>query len=181
MAVRTPLKYSGYQLQEIDDDEKESIVQLMLYQYFNSPSVTLSIVNHSGNLSSMSDTRMKAGAHSVSAGDSVPGITGADYPPQSSTDEPSVYALTYDKLSEVGSNSGNPTDTNNIKYPVYYDGNGNIQSMSRDDMYDTFCKSSGLGACEKLAEAKPYWVSDSTSPPSGYTNVSSECPCISGH
>ena len=47
----------------------------------------------------------------------------------------------YDQMSLSVSSVSNPGDPNNINYPLFYDGNGILQTMSQDDMYDTFINS----------------------------------------
>lgn len=55
---------------------------------------------------------------------------------------------------------------------MYYD-SGNIKAMSLTDMYESFVSLASNGASELIPSAQPYKIHTSTTPPSGYTLVSS--------
>tara|TARA_Y100000992_G_C21251905_1_gene486325 strand:- start:187 stop:1026 length:840 start_codon:yes stop_codon:yes gene_type:complete len=101
-----------------------------VYVYGGDPSVTVSQVSSSGNISSgMNDTRLQAGAS----------VTRVDrFATESETGEPSTVTVTYDRISQTVASLSTPTDTNAKLYPVYYDGSGTIQAMTATDLYDTF-------------------------------------------
>ena len=58
MAVRSPLKYNGSQLQEMTTAEVLEYTKLAIYYYSLNPTVTLSVSSSSGNLTSINDTRL---------------------------------------------------------------------------------------------------------------------------
>ena len=106
----------------------EEIVDQIVYQYSLNPSVTLSVVGSSGNLSAITDTRLQAGAASTSA---------TAFPNEATTAEPSVVTVTYDKVSSTNA-SITPTSDTGKTWPVYYTSSGEIQAMSLADVKDTF-------------------------------------------
>jgi hypothetical protein len=127
MAVRSPLKNDSGNIKEMSSAEVNQIIDQIVYQYSLNPSVELSVVNSGGNLGSISDTRMQAGAMSTDA---------SAFPPESTTAEPSVVTVTYDKVSEARA-SVSPTADTGKTFPVFYN-SGNIQAMSLQDVKDTF-------------------------------------------
>lgn len=127
MAFRRPLKNVSGNLQEMTDLEIATVVQRAKYLYTNNPSVTLSVVGSGGNLGTIYDTRLQAGAALTYA---------SSLPPESATDEPSVVTVAYSRLNQDVQNVG-LTGDDGKRYPVYYDGS-NIRSMTVQDMYDTF-------------------------------------------
>ena len=163
MAIRTPLKLDSTNLKEMSSTDTGNIISRMVYLYMTDPSVTLSVVANSGSLDAINDTRMQAGAMSSSA---------TAFPSESSTAEPSVVTVAYDKINETTTSLSAPADTNNIRFPVYYD-SGNIKAMSLTDMYESFVSLASNGASELIPAAQPYKIHTSTTPPSGYTLVSS--------
>ena len=62
MAVRSPLKNDSGNVKEMTSAEVDQIVDQVVYQYSQNPSVTLSVVSSGGNLGSITDTRLQAGA-----------------------------------------------------------------------------------------------------------------------
>ena len=163
MAIRTPLKLDSTNLKEMSSTDTGNIIGRMVYLYMTDPSVALSVVANSGSLTGINDTRMQAGAMSSSA---------TAFPSESSTAEPSVVTVAYDKINEATTSLSAPADTNNIRFPVYYD-SGNVKAMSLTDMYDSFVSLASNGASELIPAAQPYKIHTSTTPPSGYTLVSS--------
>lgn len=129
MAFRRPLKTVNGQLYEMQDWEITAIAQRARYLYVESPSVTLSVVGSGGNLGTLYDTRLQAGAAKVFA---------SSLPTEADTDEPSVVTVAYSRLSQnVETVDLGIYADDGRKYPVYYDGS-NIRSMTLQDMYDTF-------------------------------------------
>ena len=161
MAIRTPLKIDSTNLKEMSSTDTTNIISRMVYLYMTDPSVTLAIVANSGSLAAINDTRMQAGAMSTSS---------TAFPGEGTTAEPSVVTVTYDKINEATASLSAPADTNNIRFPVYND-SGNIKAMSLTDMYDTFVSVTN-GASTLIPAAQPYKIHTSTTPPTGYTNVS---------
>ena len=128
MAVRQPLYYNSGNLQEMTTTQVNEIVDQIVYQYSLNPSVALSVVSSGGSLDSITDTRLQAGAQSTSA---------TAFPSESTTAEPSVVTVTYDKITETRA-SVTPTTDTGTTWPVYYTSGGGIQSMNLTDVKDTF-------------------------------------------
>ena len=128
MAVRTPLKNNSGNIQEMTSAEVDQIVDQTVYQYSLNPGVTLSVVGSGGNLSSISDTRLQAGAASTST---------TAFPSEATTAEPSVVTVSYGKIDQSVASISPTTDTGKI-WPAYYNASGHIQAMSLQDVKDTF-------------------------------------------
>jgi len=158
MAVRTPLKLDGTNLKEMSASDIGKIVSRMAYLYMIDQTVTLSVVGSGGSLDFMNDTRTLAGAmvsnNTAFTNNNPPGV--------------STFTVEWDKINESLAGTSIPEDTNNILYPIYND-SGNIKAMSRQDMYDTFV----VTAIDEIKTALPYQITDSATPPSGFTNIGS--------
>ena len=129
MAVRQPLYYnSSNQIQAMTTAMVDEVVDQIVYQYSQNPSVTLSVVGSSGSLDAMSDTRLQAGAASTST---------TSTPSEATTAEPSVVTVTYDKITETRATVTPTADTGKI-WPVYYNSSNQIQAMNLTDVKDTF-------------------------------------------
>ena len=164
MTVRTPLYYNGSQLQEMKSTDITSLQSLAVYYYAQNPSRTLSVVGSGGSLSSIDDTRLQAGAALTASG---------SYPPESSTDEPSVVTTSYQRISQSAASVSTTTDTGKT-FPVYWNGT-QVQAMTEQDFIDTFV----YPAVNLLAsgsttsdQAGTYFIATSTSV-AGATLVSS--------
>lgn len=147
MAFRRPLVNSGNNPREMTDSEISVVRSRVRYLYMHNPSVTLSVVSSGGNLGTIYDTRLQAGADSTNV---------SAYPAETTTAEPSVVTVGYSRLNENVASVGVGTDDGR-RYPVYYDGS-NIRAMSLQDMYDTFIFN-GIQA----AYVDMYYVYNSTS------------------
>ena len=165
MTVRTPLKNDNGNLKEMTSTEVDGIVDQVVYQYSLNPSVSLSVVGSGGNIGSITDTRLKAGAYS----------TRVDrFPTQSETAEPGTVTVTYNRITSTDA-SVSPTADTGKTWPVYYTSGGQIQAMSLQDVKDTFLHpavdllTSGSTTSQ---QAGTYTISTSTSL-SGSTLVSS--------
>ena len=129
MAVRQPLYYNASnQIQAMTTGMVDEIVDQIVYQYSQNPSVTLSVVGSSGSLDAMSDTRLQAGATSSSQ---------TAFPSEATTAEPSVVTVSYDKITETRATVTPTTDTGKT-WPVYYNSSNQIQAMNLQDVKDTF-------------------------------------------
>ena len=160
MAIRTPLKIDSTNLKEMSSTDTGNIISRMVYLYMTDPSVTLSYVANSGSLASMNDTRTQASAATSHASSFQ--TAGAV----------STITVTHDKINEATATLSAPADTNNIRFPVYND-SGNVKAMTLTDMYDSFVSLATNGASTLIPAAQPYKIHTSTTPPSGYTIVSS--------
>ena len=128
MAVRSPLKNDSGNVKEMTSAEVDQIVDQIVYQYSLNPSVSLSVVSSGGSLGSITDTRLQAGAMSQ---------TNSSFPTEAQTAEPSIVTVNYDKVSQSIA-SVSPTADTGTTFPAFYNGSGNIQAMSLQDVKDTF-------------------------------------------
>ena len=117
MAVRTPLINDSGNIKEMTSTQVDEIVDQVVYQYSLNPGVTLSVVGSGGNLSSISDTRLQAGAASTST-------TG--FPSEATTAEPSTVTVNYQRLNSANA-SLTPTADTGKTWPAYYNSSGAIQ------------------------------------------------------
>ena len=164
MAIRTPLKIDSTNLKEMSTANRDNIIARMVQLYLTTPSVNLSVVGSAGSLAAITDTRMQAGA-------STTDVTNFDTAAE--TGNVSTVTVTYDKITSANSTVSAAADTNNIRFPVYNDG-GNVKAMTLTDMYDSFVSLDFTnGASTLLPATQPYKIHTSTTPPSGYTLVSS--------
>ena len=164
MAVRTPLKNDSGNVKEMSSVEVDQIVDQIVYQYSLNPSVALSVVGSGGNLSSIDDTRLQAGASSTST---------TSFPSEATTAEPSTVTVSYDRLNNANA-SVTPTTDTGTTWPVYYTSGGHIQAMSLQDIKDTFLHPAIdllTASTTTTQQAGTYTVSTSTSL-AGATNVS---------
>ena len=167
MAVRTPLKLDGSNnLIEMSTTDINNIKNQVRYLYGTDPSVDLSYVSSGGNLGTITDTRLQAGA-------STTDVTNFD----TAAETPNVSTVTVNiaRISSAQENTSETADTNSVAFPVF-NNSGNVQSMTLTDMYDTFVNidAGGIqGASIQIPAAQPYKIHTSTTPPSGYTIVSS--------
>ena len=164
MAVRSPLKNDSGNLKEMTTAEINQIVDQIVYQYSLNPSVSLSVVNSGGNLSSIDDTRLQAGQYAS---------TSSSFPNESTTNEPGVVTVSYQRISQSIA-SVSPTADTGKTWPAFYNGS-NIQAMSLQDVKDTFLHPAIdllVSASTTTQQAGTYTLATSTSL-SGSTLVSS--------
>jgi len=161
MAVRRPLILTGdNNLIEMTDAQINSVKDRCRYLYGANPSVTLSRVN-GGNLASITDTRKEAGAEATDV---------SSHPNAANTPDVTTKTITWDYFNQSAANTSPSADTNNIAFPVYYNGS-NIQSMTLQDVYDTFIYDAIDTILSAVGQPGTYRVHTSTSL-SGYTAVS---------
>ena len=128
MAVRKPLYEVSGNLREMDTTMVDEIIARTVYQYSLNPSVALSVVGSGGNIGSITDTRLQAGAQSTST---------TAFPAEAYTAEPTTVTVTYDKISSANA-SVTPTSDTGKTWPVYYNTSGQVQAMTLADVKDTF-------------------------------------------
>ena len=130
MAVVRPLILTGSNdLIEMTNSQIDAVKNRCRYLYGANPSVTLSYASSGGNISpNMRDNRKTAGAYSTST---------TSTPPENVTAEPGSAYEDYDHINQNVAGTLVTADTNNIRFPIYYNGS-NIQSMSLTDFRDTF-------------------------------------------
>ena len=164
MAVRTPLINDSGNVKEMSSTQVDEIVDQVVYQYSLNPGVTLSVVGSGGNLSSISDTRLQAGATSTSA---------SAFPSEATTAEPSTVTVAYQRLNSASA-SLTPTADTGKTWPAYYNASGHIQAMSLQDVKDTFLHPAIdllTAGTTSTQQAGTYTIATSTSL-AGATNVS---------
>lgn len=128
MAVRTPLRLNGGNLQEMTTTQINEIKSQVRYLYATDPSVDLSVVSSGGNLGTISDTRKTAGASSTDV---------TNFHTEAETAEPGTVTVNYSRIQQSTENTTATADTSSRAFPVF-NNNGNIQAMTLTDMYDTF-------------------------------------------
>ena len=165
MAVRAPLYLDGSNdLVEMTTTHVDEWEQYMCYLYGGSPSVTLAVQSSGGDLGTINDTRMQAGAQSTSA---------TSTPSEGTTAEPSVVTVGNAKISEARA-SVSPTADSGTTFPVYYTGS-DVQAMTLQDVKDTFLYPAIdrlVSGTESNDTAGTYTITTSSSAATGYTNVS---------
>ena len=168
MAVRIPLYYTGGNLREMTTAMVAEIVAATVYQYSLDPSVALSVVNSSGTLAAITDTRLQAGAV---------GNDATNFDTEAETANVSTVTVTYDKISHTNT-SVTPTADSVKLWPVYAEGTGSatkIRAMTLADIKDTFLHPAIdllTAATTTTAQAGTYHISTATSV-TGSTLVSS--------
>ena len=135
MAVRTPLVDDSTNLREATTAEMDQIKAEMIRQYSLNIPVTLTVepAGNPGSIGTLTDTRLQAGA----------AITGRVSAPatEAETAEPSQVTETYEKIKQQIATVSTPVDTNNKRFFAYYDDpTDTVQTMSLQDMIDTFGK-----------------------------------------
>src|SRR5210317_1388797 len=164
MAVRTPLINDSGNVKEMSSAQVDEIVDQVVYQYSLNPSVALSVVGSGGNLSSIDDTRLQAGAASTSA---------TAFPSEATTAEPSTVTVSYERLNSTNASVTPTTDTGKT-WPAYYNASGHIQAMSLQDVKDTFLHPAIdllTASTTTTQQAGTYFIS-TTSSVAGATEVS---------
>ena len=164
MAARTPLINDSGNVKEMSSTQVDEIVDQVVYQYSLNPGITLSVVGSGGNLSSISDTRLQAGATSTSA---------SAFPSEATTAEPSTVTVAYQRLNSASA-SLTPTADTGKTWPAYYTSGGHIQAMSLQDVKDTFLHPAIdllTAGTTSTQQAGTYTIATSTSL-AGATNVS---------
>jgi hypothetical protein len=162
MAVRRPLYYVGGNLREMTDTQIAQIKARMFWSYVNNPSVALTVVNSGGSVGTLTDTRLQAGAASTST---------SAFVGEETTEEPSIVNVAIARIQQTVASDPNPATTP-TQYPAYYTAEGQIKSMSLQDMYDTFAvdvfnggwtSSDGSTIYPSLIAAQIYTISTTTS------------------
>ena len=129
MAVRTPLKLDGSNnLIEMSTTDINNIKSQVRYLYGTDPSVDLSRVSSGGNLGSISDTRLVAGAYTTDV---------TNFHTEAETPNVIIGNIDIACIDQATEDTSETADSNSLAFPVF-NNSGNIQSMTLDDMYDTF-------------------------------------------
>ena len=156
MAVRTPLKLNGSNLQEMSTVEIEAIQTEAIRLYGANPYVYLTGVASGGNLGTINDTRLIAGAGTTDV---------TNYDTEAETPNVSTTTVGYSRITQsIDTSLTNWADAT-YSYPLYYDG-GDLREMTAADFGDTFI----IPAIDQLtsgstgtAQAGTYHISTSNS------------------
>ena len=162
MTVRSSLYNDGSDnLQEFTAAQNTTNQSQAIYQYSTDPSVTLTVGSGS-SIGTRTDTRLQAGAGTTH-------VSAFQTPASTST-----VTVNYTNIGQNVATVTDPSDTNNVAYPVYYDGT-NVVSMSKTDFQDTFIKPSIQTMVQTTStganQAGTYTISTGTSL-SDHTNIS---------
>ena len=157
MAVRTPLFYNdGGNIQEMDATKINQLKDFFTLKFYTGNPVELQVSSGAGNIGSISDTRLQAGAQSTSV---------SSFPNEATTAEPSTVTVTQNNIKQVLATTPTLTnDTGNL-YPCYYTDSGSIQSMNLEDMKDTFVHpviDTIASSSNTTAQAGTYFISTSS-------------------
>ena len=175
MAVRSPMKLNGSDLQEMSSSEITAIQNRARYLYAQNPSVVLSYQNN-GNLAGMSDTRKQASNMGNNAA-YYPGFLGVQYQGykigynvQGQAPTLGTITVSYDRIHSTNQSASQPSD-GGLTFPLYWDGSA-LRAMSETDMYDTFILSAASGMADGSDRGGTFRIHTSTSL-SGHTLISS--------
>ena len=165
MSVRAPLYNNSGNIQEMTTAMVDEVVDQIVYQYSLSPSVVLSYVSSSGNIGSINDTRLQAGASTTDA---------TNYDTEGETPDVSTVTVNYAKI-DSSTASITPTTDTGTTWPLYYNSSGQIQAMNLTDIKDTFLHPAIYllsAATTTSQQAGTHFISSATSV-TGSTRVSS--------
>jgi hypothetical protein len=106
----------------------DEIKSLAIYQYSLNPSVALSVSASGGNLTSINDTRLQAGAST----------TRVDrFATEAETAEPGTVTVSYQRITKTNASVSVTSDTGKT-FPLFYTLSGNLRAMDATDFLDTF-------------------------------------------
>lgn len=165
MSIRTPLKLDGSNLREMTSAEIQAIQTEAIRQYGSNPYVYLSVVSSGGNLGTINDTRLIAGAGTTDV---------TNYDTAAETPNVSTKTVGYARITQSIDTSLTNWTNATLSYPLYYDG-GDLREMTAADFGDTFIKpaiDTLTSGSTGTAQAGTYHISTSSSV-SGSTLVSS--------
>tara|TARA_Y100000114_G_C11753340_1_gene325569 strand:- start:1281 stop:2327 length:1047 start_codon:yes stop_codon:yes gene_type:complete len=172
MAVRKPLYNFGGALREMSTAQINAVKDRVVYLHGDASyrSSNLVVDGVGTGIRRMIDSRDIAGNATSDANRFSDNNTFI-------SNNPAIDAgatTTYDKISASISSPSDPGDASNIAYPLYYDGNGVLRSMSQTDMYDTFINDGiDLIVDNSASRDGTYTVYTDTSGLSGATLISS--------
>jgi len=177
MALRALIEDGSTGIRETRLAEHYNMLGRIAYLYQQNPSVTLSVVGSSGNITpNMTDTRYRSGTAARNTSGSWPTVT--PMPGEGATGEPQlVTGVTYDKISQSISNPGtfaNPDYQSIDIKPVYREDDQTLREMSYNDVVNYFISpvvSSMLSTNVNTSRAGgSYYISTSSSI-AGSTNL----------
>tara|TARA_R100000008_G_C3555193_1_gene152797 strand:+ start:54 stop:1004 length:951 start_codon:yes stop_codon:yes gene_type:complete len=169
MTARTLVQYDGTNVKAMTSAEMVEIQKRMIYAYGANPTVALTVdTGSAGNLTAMSDTRLKAGATSQSS---------TAFVAEGTTAEPGTVTVTYDAIHLAYTSSGSISKTadDGDTFPMYLDASNNLQALNLADFKDTLLHPAidlMIASADSDNTAKSFTITNSSTAATGYTNVS---------
>ena len=131
MAVRRPVYLNNGNIQQMDDTMFGLLKDRFRYEFQQATTIGINVVSSGGNLGTMTDTRMQAGAST----------TRADrFSTEAETNEPSQVSISYSKMNMNVSTAPSITSDDGKRYFCYIDDNNDIRAMNYGDMLDTLVR-----------------------------------------
>lgn len=131
MAVRRPVYLNNGNIQQMDDTMFGLLKDRFRYEFSQATTVGINVVSSGGNLGTMTDTRMQAGAST----------TRADrFSTEAETNEPSQVSISYSKMNMNVSTAPSITSDDGKRYFCYIDDDANVQAMTYQDVLDSIVR-----------------------------------------
>ena len=131
MAVRRPVYLNNGNIQQMDDTMFGLLKDRFRYEFQQAVPIGLSVVGSGGNLGTITDTRMQAGAST----------TRADrFSTEAETNEPSQVSISYSKMNMNVSTAPSITSDDGKRYFCYIDDDANVQAMTYQDVLDSIVR-----------------------------------------
>ena len=172
MAVVKPIYYNSGNIQEMSDAQITQLKDFCTLKFYTSNAVTLAVSVNGGNIGSISDTRLQAGASSTST---------TAFPSEATTAEPSTVTVNFNHINQTVNTSATLTADSGTLYPAYIDGSNNVRAMNLQDMKDTLIHPTFdiiFSTSDTTAQAGTYFISTSSSAAAN-TEVVSATPIYS--
>ena len=131
MAVRRPVYLNNGNIQQMDDTMFGLLKDRFRYEFQQATTIGINVVSSGGNLGTMTDTRMEAGAS-----------TTRDYrfSTEAETNEPSQVSISYSKMNMNVSTAPSITSDDGKRYFCYIDDDANVQAMTYQDVLDSIVR-----------------------------------------
>ena len=131
MAVRRPVYLNNGNIQQMDDTMFGLLKDRFRYEFQQATTIGINVVSSGGNLGTMTDTRMQAGAST----------TRADrFSTEAETNEPSQVSISYSKMNMNVSTAPSITSDDGKRYFCYIDDDANVQVMTYQDVLDSIVR-----------------------------------------
>ena len=131
MAVRRPVYLNNGNIQQMDDTMFGLLKDRFRYEFQQATTIGINVVSSGGNLGTMTDTRMQAGAST----------TRADrFSTEAETNEPSQVSISYSKMNMNVSTAPSITSDDGKRYFCYIDDDAKVQAMTYQDVLDSIVR-----------------------------------------
>ena len=131
MAVRRPVYLNNGNIQQMDDTMFGLLKDRFRYEFQQAVPIGLSVVGSGGNLGTITDTRMQAGAST----------TRTDrFSTEAETNEPSQVSVSYAKINQTIASAPSITSDDGKRYFCYIDDDANVQAMTYQDVLDSIVR-----------------------------------------